>query len=512
MHNLLTQYVWLVPLLPLLASTWIAIGYIAGCNRSESGEKQTSLVSLLAISLSLVWLLLLDINAAVHGPAGQIQLSPWLVSGDYRVYISFTLDSLGLVMATLVASIAMLTTKFSINYMHREAGYQRFFMIMGLFSSGMLLIVMAGNAVLTFIGWELAGVSSYLLIAYAFDRPNATANANQAFITNRIGDAGFIIAIAFSFIWLGGVEWTDILEGKMGVTRLHIGLIAGGFLLAAMAKSALVPFSSWIAKALEGPTPSSAIFYGSLMVHAGIYLIIRLEPLIMQDTALLPLLLFIGVITAIYGFFTGLVQTDVKSSLMFSVTFQAGLMLVLCGMALFHIATIYLVLHAIWRAYQFLLAPSHMHLISQPTREISPSIKRWQLLYTASLQRFWLDHLARWLLVNPVKNLSRDMRSFEDKVVTRIVGLPAQASTVSSLGHMEPEDRVGKGRGLAGGLMQWLASGLSWFEEHLVLKSSDESLLRLIQHLGQYVVKIDELLSQPRYLLILIIASFVVIL
>ncbi|MDH5767100.1 MAG: proton-conducting transporter membrane subunit, partial [Gammaproteobacteria bacterium] len=414
-------------------------------------------------------------------------------------------------MATLVAVISLLTIKFSINYMHREAGYQRFFMILNLFTGAMLLIVMSGNAVLTFIGWELAGVSSYLLISYSFTRNTATENANRAFITNRVGDAGFITAFALSFIWLGSVEWNDILSGK-NLTSLQIGLIAGSFLIAALAKSAMFPFSPWIARALEGPTPSSAIFYGSLMVHAGIYLIIRIQHLFILDAALLPLLVILGLTTALYGFFCGLVQTDVKSILIFSVTFHVGVMLTLCGLNLFDLASWYLVLHAIWRAYQFLLAPAHMHLMHRPTREVSQLLKRLPWLYTASINRFWLDHLTDWLLVKPTHELARDMRNFDEKVVNRVVGLPVQASTITTLDQAEAANRIGKGQGMAGKSMEWLASVLGWFEDHLVLKGGDTGLIKLIHHLGGYVLHIEQLLSQPRYLLILIVTTFIVIL
>lgn len=302
MHNWL-NWVWLIPIIPMLAAAWIAVGYVFNFNRGESGEKQTALTAMTASFISLVLILIQDVYAIIDRAPGQIRFSPWIESGEYRVYISFTLDHLGLLMATLVAVISLLIIKFSINYMHREAGYQRFFMIMSLFNGAMLLIMLAGNAVLVFIGWELAGISSYLLIAYAFNRNQATANATQAFVTNRIGDAGFTLAIALCFIWFGSVEWSDILNTQSGLSSLHIGMIAGGFIIAALIKSALAPFSPWIVRALEGPTPSRAIFYGSLMVHAGVYLLIRLEPLFMQDQALLQLLAFIGLLTLFYGFF-----------------------------------------------------------------------------------------------------------------------------------------------------------------------------------------------------------------
>ncbi|MCW8854286.1 MAG: proton-conducting transporter membrane subunit [Gammaproteobacteria bacterium] len=504
--------VWLIPLLPILATSWIALGYIFNFNRGESGEAQTAKTSLTAASLSLILILIIDAYAFLYSAPGQLKLSPWLISGDYTIYISFTLDNFALAMATLISTISLLTIKFSVNYMHREAGFQRFFMILNLFSGAMLLIVMAGNAVFTFIGWELAGVSSFLLIGHSFDRDTATRNANRAFITNRIGDAFFIIAFALSFIWLGSIEWNDILNHNAGLSSLQIGLIAGSFLIAALAKSALFPFSPWIARALEGPTPSSAIFYGSLMVHAGIYLVIRIEPLFVIDTALLPLLVLIGLLTTLYGFFTSLVQTDVKSTLIFSVTTHVGLMLFICGLGLFELASWYLILHAIWRAYQFLNAPAHMHMMSRPTRKVHPLFKNFTRLYTASIQRFWLDHIADWLLVKPIEELSRDARNFDEKVVNRIVGLPAQATTITSLDENETSSDIGKGHGMAGKTMEWLASILGWFEDHLVLQGGEGRFIKLIHHLGGYVLQIDQLLSQPRYLLILIITTFVVIL
>ena len=461
MHSLLAN-VWLIPALPVLAAIWIALGFIVGVNRGEEGEKDTARTSLTAITLSLMLMLLLDAVALMYGNPGQLVMATWLHSGDYQVMLSFNLDTLGLVMGTLVALICLLIMRFSVNYMHREAGFQRFFMILNLFATGMFLIVLAGNAVFTFIGWELAGVSSYLLIGYMHNRDNATANANQAFVTNRIGDAAFIIGIVASFIWLGSVEWPDILTGNL--SPLHLSVIALSLLIAAMAKSAMVPFSPWIARALEGPTPSSAVFYGSLMVHAGVYLVLRLEPLFRLHPSLLLLLIIIGTITLIYGYLGSLVQTDVKSVLMYSVTSQIGFMVILCGFGLFNIATIYMVLHAIFRAWQFLLAPSFMHNVTAPPKPVSGWLSRQNWLYTAAMQGFWLNHLGRWLLVKPVQGLGRDASEFDSNIVQRIVGLPAQASMESPLTERRKSARVDTGRGMAGKLMQTLANWLGWLK------------------------------------------------
>lgn len=511
MHSLLNT-VWLIPIVPLLACLWIALGYIFKFNRGESGEQQTSRTALTASGISLLLILIQDAFAIAYNAPGQIRFSPWLTSGDYTVFISFRLDELGLIMTTLVAFISFLTIKFSVNYMHREKGYQRYFLIMCLFNSAMIILTMSGSAMMALLGWKFAGVSSYLLIGYAYTRDNATANANQAFITNRIGDAGFILGIILSFFWLGGVEWTDILQENNDISPMQIGFIVCSFLLAAMVKSACVPFSPWITKALEGPTPSSAIFYGSLMVHAGLYLIIRLEPLILQNPALLPLLFTIGLIGLIYGYLSGLVQTDVKSMLVFSVISQVGIMFMLCGMGWFYIATIYLVLHAIWRAYQFLLAPSHMHLMSRPTRPVSRMIQLSPFLFTASMQRFWLDHISDWVISKPMHRMARDARNFDEKVVNKIVGISGHANSISSLNQLETINMIGKAQGVVGSSMQWLASIFGWFEDQLVLKTGSDGLMKMLRHLGVYVSQIENLLSQPRYLLLLIVITFVVVL
>ncbi|MES9869329.1 MAG: proton-conducting transporter membrane subunit [Sedimenticola sp.] len=517
----MSGYAWLIPLLPLLAATLIAVSYLFTGNRGEAGERLTASIALAAAGLSTLLALALDLQALASGAPGQVELFQWLSVGEYRVSISFTLDTLGLSMTTLVSVLSLLTLKFSVNYMHREAGFQRFFIILSLFMGAMQLIVMGGSVAMVFIGWELAGVSSYLLIGYALERPTATGNASRAFITNRIGDAGFVLGIFLSFHWLGGIDWLTITEGASKLETLSAGLLGAGFLLAALVKSAQVPFTPWITRALEGPTPSSAIFYGSLMVHAGVYLVIRLEPVFQQAPAMMVLLVLFGLLSVLYGWLCGLVQTDVKSALMFSTTAQVGLMFAACGLGLFELAAWHLVLHAIWRAYQFLHAPALMHLVSRAARPAPAWLQRNRWLHTAALQRFWLDQLADWLLVRPTRNLARDTRDFDEQIVSRIVGLPSQVSAISSLaewqqrkkrGYISVEGDIGRGRGVLGHLMEWLASLLHWFEEHLVLQSSGEGVSGIIRKLGRYVQQVEILLGQPRYLMLLIMATFVVIL
>jgi len=302
---------------------------------------------------------------------------------------------------------------------------------------------------------------------------------------------------------------------------LTAGLIVASLLITALAKSAQLPFTPWIARALEGPTPSSAIFYGSLMIHAGVYLLLRLEPLLAREPLLMWLIALIGAMTALYALLVSLTQTDIKSTLIFATVGQVGLMFLWIGLGWFELATAHLLLHAIWRAYQFLISPGLMHLMGRPTRPLAAWLQRRQFLYSASLQRFWLDPLASWLLVRPTESLARDVRLFDERIVNRLVGLAATSGTISSLAewdrtraetHVEGDHgSIGHGRGLVGRVMMGIATLLQWFEEQLVLKGSGDGLLAGIRYLGRYMTQVEALLSRPRYLLLLIMATIVVI-
>ncbi len=508
-----------IPLLPMLAALLIAVSYIFSWNRGESGEKITSLLALTAVTLSFILVLALDAFALIYGvPSETIKLGQWLSSGQYHIEISFLLDYKSLVMATLIGFITVIITRFSINYLHREAGFQRFFMMLSLFSAAMYLITLSGNAVFTFIGWELAGVSSYLLIAYSWHRDVATKNATRAFVTNRIGDAGFLLGISFSLFWMSSVDWLEM--SFMITSKVHIGIILFGFIIAAFAKSAQFPFSAWITRALEGPTPSSAVFYGSIMVHAGVYLLLRVEPLLVQVPALMVVIMLVGAITVSYAYVVGLVQTDVKSSFMFSTLAQVGLMMVWIGVGWFELALAHIVVHAVWRAYQFLHAPSFMQQVERPAKAVPQWLSKKTWLYTAALQRFWLDDLANWLLTRPTRDIANEIQIFDEQVVDRITGTLSQESQLLTLSHWEShkqgqlisENQIGVGRGLFGKSLELLASAAQFIEERLILKGSGEGLMNGVNYIGKYLELIDRLLTQPRYILILIMATFVVVL
>lgn len=502
------ELVALVPVLPLLAALVIALLHLAGLARGEAGEPLTARVTLIGAGLAFLVLLGLDASALVQGAPGQISLGDWFSSGKLHIPLSFTLDGLSLGFGSLVGFIALVTLKFSVNYMHREAGFHRFFLGMNLFAGGMLLIVLAGNAALAFVGWELAGVSSWMLIGYAFERDTATGNALRAFITNRVGDAGFVLGIALAWFWMGGLDWAGMGSAAGRLPTLYAGLAALAFLVAALAKSAQVPFSPWIARALEGPTPSSAIFYGAVMVHAGVYLLLRLEPVLVHAPGVMALIAVLGALTAAYGWLAGYVQTDVKSALLFATTTQVGLMFLAIGLGWFELAAWHAGLHAVWRSWQFLAAPSYMHLLRGPAPRAPEWLRNHPRLYTAALQRFWLEGLADQFLTRPTQGLARDMRAIDENVVSRLVGMPETQRAAVLLG----EDRVVKGRGLAGGLLEWVAERLDGFERRLVLQGGGGRLGQGLARLGEWLKWVESLLEQPRYLLVLVMATLVVIL
>jgi len=497
-----------IPLLPLLAAALIAVRVLWCSPSGDRAEPLTVRIALVATLLPLLMLILVAVSGGEGGGNERVDLGVWFASGQDAIHLSFMYDTLALTFALLITFLASVTLRFSATYLHREVGFHRFFMALLVFVAGMLFIALAGNAAVAFVGWELAGVSSWLLIGYAYDRPTATVNAQRAFITNRVGDAGFMLGIALAFAWVGSLEWAALAQAHLD--PLWTGLLALGFVIAALAKSAQVPFAPWIARALEGPTPSSAIFYGALLVHAGVYLLLRLQPVLEQVPALLVIIAALGLLTAGYGYLSGLVQTDVKSALSFATTTQVGLMFVAIGLGWFEWALWHLVLHALWRAWQFLASPAYMHMVDARPAPSAPTwLARRSGLYRAALQRFWLDSLTDALLVRPTLNIARDVRAIDETVVSRMVGLPTDTLTEAL---SSDADRVVRGHGLAGALLAWAGGQCDRFESRLILQPGGGRMGAWVGRLGVLFQAVESLLERPRYLLLLIMATLVVIL
>ena len=520
---MLPEILALSPMPPLLAAVMIGCGMLAGVVKGEASERFTSRLGFWSVSLSLLLIIIATIfRFNSEDPlADRIVLGTWIKSGSYHIDLAFIIDGLSLAFAGLTALFAALVMRFSINYIHREGGFHRFFLVLCLFSAAMLVLATAGNAALCFVGWELAGVCSFLLIAYQFDRSTAALNATRALITNRIGDAGFILGIVFSFLWVGDLSWSSITGLDSHLEEWQAGVLACCFLMAAIAKSALVPLAPWLARAMEGPTPSSAIFYGVVMVHAGVYLVLRLQGLFEQAPFVMGLMAVIGLLTAFYGYFCGLVQSDVKSSLIFSTTGQLGLMFLAAGLGFWRLALFHLCAHALFRGYQFLASPSLMHgVIGISQRPATPWLGKHRLLYLAALQRLWLENIGDQLVVKPVQQLGADLNAFDHQVIDPVFGLPAPMANLSiqstvgfkggeGSGIVDPE--VLRVSGLFGLLMRTSANASYWFEEKLVLQGLGPNMLLWGRRLGTRLNEFERMLNQPRYLIVFILATLLAV-
>lgn len=500
----MADWVWLVPALPLLAALVTGARMLLGRTGGDAAERLSARLTEMAALAALLLLLLIDLSVIWHGWPGQRIMGTWFAAAHWQGQISFLLDALSLPVATLTALIGWLVVRFSATYLHREVGFHRYFIVFAMFLGGIQAVLLSGNGLLLFLGWEMCGIASFLLIAHAWQRPVATGNALFAFVTNRTGDAGLLFSLGLAAYWVGSFEWPALFAASLPLVDLRVLVL--GFAVAALAKSAQLPFTPWIARALEGPTPSSAIFYGSVMVHAGVFLLLRLEPLLLQLPDVMAGLLVIGALTAGYAWLCGLVQTDVKSALIFATVFQVGLMFVAIGLGWTTLATVHLCLHAAWRSWQFLLAPSWLQL----TRDRPSPPPHWlvgrQALYTAAVQRLWLDKLGLTLLAGPTEAIARDVRALEENFIDRAIGEPGKGSVVDG------ERPLVRADGLPGRLLAEVSGWLQRIENRLLLRGRGGAAERMLREAGRWLQTLEALLEQPRYLMMAVMATFVVIL
>ena len=514
--------VFLIPLLPLIAAAIIGFGILFNRINGKKDEPISASVAKNAITLSCLIAMGLLVTDLYGINPNYITLGKWLDSGNFVVELNFITTGFSVIAAALFSVILVIIARFSINYIHAESGFHRFFFVLCLFSSGMLLLILSGNAISTFIGWEIAGLCSYLLISFAYDRPTAAINATRVFVTNRIGDAGFILGIALSFYYAGTTNWLSLNEIATDLPTPTATVISLCFVVAAIAKSAQLPFTPWLARAMEGPTPSSAVFYGAVMIHAGIFLVILLRPIIELAPLTMAVLVVIGFFTAVYSVIVGLTQTDTKSSLCFAISGQLGLMFLECGLGLWELASWHLCAHAMVRNYQVLTAPSLLRYVyGNPMKPVASAIadKRW--LYIASLQRFWLDPIADRTLVKPIYGLGHDLDRFDKNIIDRAMGAPVSSNyTISSLTqlekNMDKDIRDGihiefvRGSGIVGKFFEWIANIMSWFEDRLVLRGIGMDTVDIGRKLGQIANTFEQLILNPRYLVLVVFSVLMI--
>ncbi len=294
----------------------------------------------------------------------QVFLWQWMLVGNFKVDAALLIDQLSVVMALVVTGVGFLIHVYSTGYMHDDPRFPRFFAYLNLFILMMLTLILANNYLLMFVGWEGVGLASYLLIGFWFEKPSAADAGKKAFIVNRIGDFGLLLAIMIIFTGLGSLQFTEVFAKAPQVWAVGSAAVVAAtmlMLLAATGKSAQIPLYVWLPDAMEGPTPVSALIHAATMVTAGVYMIARSAPLFELAPTTGNWVAWIGVATAFIAATIALAQTDMKRILAYSTVSQLGFMFIAVGVGAYPAAIFHLVTHAFFKALLFLGAGSVMH-------------------------------------------------------------------------------------------------------------------------------------------------------
>ena len=356
-------HLWLIPLLPLA-------GFLV--NGVIGRRLPKALVSAIALAAPLAALAVVVRAALLAWPGVGSMALPyigacpfnWIDAGSLHIEVSFVLDQLSLIMLLVVTGVGFLIHVYSVGYMAHEEGYWRYFSYLNLFLFFMTILVLAGNFLLMFVGWEGVGLASYLLIGFYFDRKSAADAGRKAFVVNRIGDFGFLIAMFLllaNFSTLSFAEVSSKLAAHPGMQGGLLTAIALCLVLGAAGKSAQIPLYVWLPDAMEGPTPVSALIHAATMVTAGVYMIARTHVLFDHSPFALSVVAIIGAATALFAATIALVQTDIKRVLAYSTISQLGYMFLGCGVAAYSAAIFHLMTHAFFKALLFLAAGSVIH-------------------------------------------------------------------------------------------------------------------------------------------------------
>jgi NADH-quinone oxidoreductase subunit L len=345
---------WLIPALPLLGFL------INGIFGRKLPRTVVSLVAVGSVVLSFLWVLKTGAACDWGATALHAHYFTWIRSGAFHVGWDYSLDRLTMIMLTIVTGIGSLIHIYASGYMEDE-GYYRFFAYLNLFMFFMLTLVLAGNYLLLFVGWEGVGLCSYLLVGFYFVKKSATTAGNKAFIVNRIGDFGFSLAMFLIVVNFGSLDFGYVLRAAPGKPVETLTAIALLMLLGASGKSAQIPLYVWLPDAMEGPTPVSALIHAATMVTAGVYMctrsaaIFRHAPIAMETVAL------IGLATAVFAATVGLTQYDIKKVFAYSTVSQLGYMFLGVGVGAFSAGIWHLMTHAFFKALLFLGAGSVIH-------------------------------------------------------------------------------------------------------------------------------------------------------
>jgi NADH-quinone oxidoreductase subunit L len=426
------KYIWLVPLLPLVGAAingifgrWfrfpeklvggIAVGTVAlaflisltAVYSYGFGSEQQWPNPYVTTQTAFMWIpggavsQTLGYSQQIDEPIkGQPNVNQGTPTGSLlNIEWSYQLDPLSAVFMLIVTGVGLCIFVFATGYMHGETGFYRFFAYMGLFMFSMLVLVMGSNFVMMFVGWEGVGLCSYLLIGYYFNKDEAANASRKAFITNRVGDFGFILAIFGIIATFGTAQYTDVISKAAGYPVESLGTwglmswIALGLMIGACGKSAQFPLHVWLPDAMAGPTPVSALIHAATMVTAGLYMLTRTNVIFQHSQTMMLVVALVGAFTAIFAATIGITQNDIKKVLAYSTVSQLGFMFLACGVGAFIIGIFHVMTHAFFKALMFLGSGSVIHGMhhEQDMRKMGGLKKYMPITY--------LTFLAGWLAI-----------------------------------------------------------------------------------------------------------------
>ncbi|HKV46869.1 MAG TPA: proton-conducting transporter membrane subunit [Candidatus Acidoferrales bacterium] len=374
------------------------------------------------------------------GSTVAVAFGSWFAVGDYHFPLVLMADGLSLPFLALAVVLSGLIAQFSATYLHREPGFLRFFLLLHLFAFGSLLAFAAGSFDLLAAGWEVVGITSVLLIGFFQLRPAPVENGLRVFGIYRACDIGLFVGVFAMHHWAATASFDRGLPALTGTPAVIVCLL---LLLAAAGKAAQIPFSGWLPRAMEGPTPSSAIFYGAISIHAGAYLLLRAQPLLASSWLASALVILIGWATAIHGAIVGRASADAKTSLAYATLTQVGIIFIEIGLGWKWLAVVHILGNATVRTMQFLRAPSMLHDYHQMHSAIGGDVlpvgsqieellpERVQLwLYRWAFDRGHLDTiLDRWV-VDPLLQVSTYLAKSDRVRITRKTIRPGSAAPI----------------------------------------------------------------------------------
>ena len=354
-------HLWLIPLVPFA-------GFLVnGLVGRKFPKVLVTTVALIASAIPMIQVAMIVARFGSLTLPHVETIGTWIRSGAFHADFSFQLDQLTLVMLCVVTGVGFLIHVYSVGYMAEEEGYWRFFCYMNLFLFFMLTLVLAENFLLMFVGWEGVGLASYLLIGFYYLRDSAANAGRKAFIVNRIGDVGFLLAMFLLIQHFGTLSFSQVFAAIGAHPEWHGGFLTAVALLlvlGATGKSAQIPLYVWLPDAMEGPTPVSALIHAATMVTAGVYMIARSHVIFDRSSTALLVVAVIGTATAFVAATIGMAQTDIKRVLAYSTVSQLGYMFLGCGVAAYSAGIFHLVTHAFFKALLFLAAGSVIHALS----------------------------------------------------------------------------------------------------------------------------------------------------